>query len=181
MQITGIQPFQPNFKAQFSKDKETKRILTLHNNIYQVHDTYWAISALNNIATNDSISLKRVSKKNKNQQEVYRIKNERTEAFIDVASDFRHNLLNTIGCIAQNPTTPEYKKLFGKSALVRYGESDENLDELSGANKIDREITKLYLKNSDLETEIYRNTREIRKLDKQKLEARHDYVQNLID
>lgn len=181
MQITRTQSFQPKFKAQFSKDEETKKILTAHNNQYQVYDTYWAISALNNIDSNDSISLKYISSKNKNLKDVFRVKNERTGAFVDIFSDFKNNLFNNIGFVIHNTTSPQYKKLFGKSKLIKHSKCDEDLDELSGANKIHKEIAQLYLKNCDLETEIYRNTRKIRELDKQEQKARLDYVQNLID
>lgn len=181
MQINRIQSFQPKFQAQFSKDEETKKILKSYNNQYHLYETFWTISELNNIDSNDSISLKRLPKKNENGEVIHRVKNERTGAFVDVTSDARHNLVSVMGGLLCNPTTPEYKKLFGKSGLKKYGRLGADLDELSGANKINKEIAKLYLKNSDLETEIYRNTRKIRQLDAQELKVRLDYVQNLID
>lgn len=181
MQITRVQPFQPKFQAQYSKDEETKKILKSYNNPYHVDDVYWSISDLNNIDSEDSISLKQISKKNKNREVVHRVKNERTGAFIDVSSDTRNNLLYNIGWFFRNPTTPEYKKLFGKSELIKYGIRDENLDKLSGADKIDEEIRNLYLKNYELEGEIDQNNRKMQNLRMKEQKIRQDYVQNLIE
>lgn len=197
MKINYLTNFSPAFKAQFANDPETQMILKRNTRKHSegLPAVYTSLKLLNEIETNDSISLKEDYEANEKEvgfeKSHFIVKNENTGSKISIVADYYKSMIQQLNAIIFDHTTAQHNQLFENSKPIKsygkfYSIQDYNRYQLerftkeSGDDLIKDKIVKLSQENNELKQKIELNDKKIDKLFDKQLETRSRYVRSLL-
>lgn len=198
--LKSVQSFRPAFKAHFSKDRETQKILyeitenniSLNNEYTSLDNLYIANNLLKQIEPDDTISLSLNEKETVPYEKAqYILKNENNGAKIKLDVKFGGSLSMILSKLFFSQKHPLHMKLFGNKGNEKpvkdldfngfghaQAEYHEDLLDKTKEHLVKNRIENIRKNNELLQAEIKKNNKEIKKLVHQQIEKTRQFVRS---